>query len=361
MKSKLFIVLVIAACLCLSACTERSANSSQSSENTPSSIISDSQEQSEQNQEPQPPAENPSAEEQAPESNSSQQEEENQTPKFVKIEVGVEKDDGWGVFALDSNGNLYFGAKNGSLELVDTDVKDFSSPDYYSFYVLKENGDIMTPQEECYKRDQPLKQLYHNDDAQKVFHSILMLSNGSLISYKFENDSWNPIDIHAAHVDADYFGAGIIDTEGTLWHLNRGTGELNRIAENVIACSYASRNKHYYSDDIWYITADHTMHIFQISPQLPFNCDFPKGVIAVSGSMGEYLAKKESGNVVSNTLTAVVSGSLTANDTGISGQYIDVNQELYAILDENGAIHFGEIQLDASLKERMVFTHPGAL
>ena len=44
MKSKLFIVLVIAACLCLSACTERSANNSQSSENTPPSVISDSQE-----------------------------------------------------------------------------------------------------------------------------------------------------------------------------------------------------------------------------------------------------------------------------------------------------------------------------
>ena len=43
MKSKLFIVLVIAACLCLSACTERSADSSQSSENTPSSVINDSQ------------------------------------------------------------------------------------------------------------------------------------------------------------------------------------------------------------------------------------------------------------------------------------------------------------------------------
>ena len=58
MKSKLFIVLVIAACLCLSACTERSADSSQSSENTPSSVINDSQksetkeEQVEENQQP---------------------------------------------------------------------------------------------------------------------------------------------------------------------------------------------------------------------------------------------------------------------------------------------------------------------
>ena len=69
MKSKLFIVLVIAACLCLSACTERSADSSQSSENTPPSVINDSQksetkeEQAEQDQKPQQSAENPSTEE----------------------------------------------------------------------------------------------------------------------------------------------------------------------------------------------------------------------------------------------------------------------------------------------------------
>lgn len=43
MKSKLFIVLVIAACLCLSACTERSTDNSQSSENIPPSVINDSQ------------------------------------------------------------------------------------------------------------------------------------------------------------------------------------------------------------------------------------------------------------------------------------------------------------------------------
>jgi len=69
MKSKLFIVLVIAACLCLSACTERSTDNSQSSENIPPSVINDSQksetkeEQAEQDQKPQQSAENPSTEE----------------------------------------------------------------------------------------------------------------------------------------------------------------------------------------------------------------------------------------------------------------------------------------------------------
>ena len=69
MKSKLFIVLVITACLCLSACTERSTDNSQSSENIPPSVINDSQksetkeEQAEQDQKPQQSAENPSTEE----------------------------------------------------------------------------------------------------------------------------------------------------------------------------------------------------------------------------------------------------------------------------------------------------------
>ena len=75
----------------------------------------------------------------------------------MKIEVGVTETDidyVYGVFALDSNGNLYFGTDNDSLELIDTNVKDFHSSES-SFYLLKENGDLMKPKGGCRWQDHP--------------------------------------------------------------------------------------------------------------------------------------------------------------------------------------------------------------
>ena len=283
-----------------------------------------------------------------------------QNPGFVKIEVGVTETDidyVYGVFALDSNGNLYFGTDNDSLELIDTNVKDFHSSES-SFYLLKENGDLMKPkgdvmesQDKIYQKDQALMLFYHDERAEKVSHSILTLSDRSILSYQFENDSWNPIDINASYVDGDYLGAGIIDKDGTLWYLNRITGELNQIAENVIDCSYSNRNKIYYSNDIWYITSDHTMHIYQTEPQTDFS--FPENVEKAVGSMGQYLAKKTNGDIVFGSLWN------GANNTNISGQDMDIYEGYCAILDENGIIHFGEIQQNEIFKEISLIYYPG--
>ena len=282
-----------------------------------------------------------------------------QNPGFVKIEVGVTETDTdyvYGVFALDSNGNLYFGTDNNSLELIDTNVKDFYSSEG-SFYLLKENGDLMKPkgdvmesQDKIYQKNQDLVLFYHDECAEKVSHSILTLPDRSILSYQFKNDIWNPIDISASYVDGDYLGAGIIDKYGTLWYLNRITGELNKIAKNVIDCSYSNRNKIYYSNDIWYITSDHTMHIYQTEPQTDFS--FPENVEKTVGSMGQYLAKKTNGDIVFGSLWN------GANNTNISGQDMDIYEGYCAILDENGVIHFGEIQQDKIFKEISLIYFP---
>lgn len=335
--------------LCLSACSARDVANSDSSTTLEPDTSSSSEAIGINESIPSEPDGSPQAEQSAKLSETHDQ-------NFVKIEVGaievgVDVDYVYGVFALDSNGNLFFGADNNSLEIVDTDVKDFYSSDN-SFYILKENGDLMSSEDGLYKKDSPLVLFRHDDNAQKVSDSILMLSDGSLLSYQFENESWNLVDINASYVDADYFGAGIIDIDGILWYLNRETGELNQIAENVIDCSYTDRNKVYYSNDIWYITADNTMHLYQTEPQDDSSFTFPEDVDAISGEMGQYLAKKESGNIVSGNLWA------TANDTGMLGKDIDIFGAYYAILDENGEIHFGEIQSDHSLIETQLIVHP---
>ena len=108
-----------------------------------------------------------------------------------------------------------------------------------------------------------------------------------------------------------------------------------------------------YSDDIWYITADKTMHLYQTYSEDGRTYDFPTNVVDVSGAMGQYLAVLENGEIVyGNSITS-------ATDVGVCGEYIDMFGIYYSILDENGEIHLGIIQPDGSYTDKLITVQLG--
>ncbi|HIX65690.1 MAG TPA: hypothetical protein H9736_05515 [Candidatus Anaerotruncus excrementipullorum] len=270
--------------------------------------------------------------------------------QFTKVEVGVDGTFAYGVFALDSEGDLCFYTGDGAGTPVATQVRDFSAT-ASGFYVLQENGDLYFSETGNYQEDQPLTLLYRNSDARRISDSVLTLADGSLLSYNGETSSWDPVDVEAVQVDAGYFGAAVIDAGGVLWRLDRESGALTQIAEDVIHCSYADRNKVYYSDDLWYVTADNTLHLYQTQPQAEAAA-FPEEVSAVSGCYGQYLVVLTDGSTLYGGLDAAPA------DAGVESRAVDLFGIYCAILDGSGEIRFGTLQPGQGLEETLWVAHP---
>lgn len=275
-------------------------------------------------------------------------------PKFMKIEIGTTDDFEYGVFALDSSGKLYFCTSTNTAYVVEEQVKDFSYTESM-LYVLKENGDVISTEEYNYKKDSNFVLLYSNKAAKILSDSVVVLSDHSIIQYCFATDSWNPVDILASKIDADYFGAAIIDTNNTLWYFERQTEELYKIADNVIDCSYTDRNKVYYSNDLWYVTKDNKLHLHKLLDNaVDDKVDLPTDIVSVSGYMGKYIAENTDGTYIWGSLF------LPSNigKIKIHGQDVDTCGNYYAILDKDGNIHFGEIQANKALTYNKIIKHP---
>lgn len=368
MKSKLFIALTIAACLCLSACTERSASNPQQNsgvgENQSSQSTIELSEEKESNNSDmysQDTTSKPDTSEDfsAIVGNEKETNQEEQTMiepsvRFKKIKVGVNADFEYGVFAQDVENQLYFGTSNDTMELIDTEVKDFSYT-VSGLYVLKENGNILCAETDEYREGQPFSVFYQNSNATQISDTVLTLLDGSVLVYNTENSSWEQVDVTASMVDADYFGAAIIDTDGVLWYLNRRTSELSKISENVVDCSYKDRNKVYYSDDLWYLTEDKVLHLYQIyqtDPDKDVNFIFPDNITAVSGCRGQYIASQTNGTTLYGDLTT------NSSEVNIKSQELDLFGTYYAILDKDGTIHLGTLQFDQGMEEDIRIVHP---
>ena len=324
MKKKILLAAMLALSLCISACSiEKVSGSKRGDDNSASQKVEHSKQVESSSQSVEPKTEN--------EKNIKKME------YVISSDDSAEINDSFGALILYSDGNLYFNSIGDSVELIDTDVKDFSY-DMHQFYLLKENGDLM----ESDDLRHPFEFFYHRDDIESVSNFVLTLSDGSLLFYNFDDDSWNPININAAYVDAHYSGAGIIDANGVLWYFDITNKELKKIAENVINCSFSPRNKVHYSNDLWYVTKDHTMHVYTMHIfgkefwEYVHNGSFPKDVEAVSGSMGAYLAKKVNGHIVSGSISRE-----EVENIDIFGQYMDVDMAHYAVMDNNGDFNFG--------------------
>ena len=322
MKRKLLVSIMSTMCLCLSACVPRETEPGVSEEtSSPSHPI--------------------------------------ETPYFTKIEVGGMGEIGCGVFALDSAGELYVCSETGTIEVIESQVKDFSYSSEY-LYILKENGDLLSSGDQ-YWRDKELILCYSDKEIESISNSVMILSDQGVLHYHFNTDSWNPVDISALKMDAGAAGAAIIDTDHTLWYLDRSTEELQKIADDVIDCSFSYINKTHYSTDIWYVTEDHTMHLHQtlLSPPPAFTDEeledsFPTDVVEITAYLGTYLAKSTDGTYLTGS-SALPSPVRTVE---IAGQDADVYGGYYAILGQDGNIYFGEIPLAQPLIQLQVFCHP---
>lgn len=270
--------------------------------------------------------------------------------QFTKVEVGVDGTFAYGVFALDSKGDLYFYTGNAEGTLVASQVQDFSVT-ASGFYLLQENGDLYFSETGSYQGSQSLALLYRDSSARRVSDSVLTLADGSLLSYNGETGGWDPVDVEAVQVDAGYFGAAVIDANGVLWRLDRETGTLTQIAEDVIHCSYADRSKVYSSDDLWYVTADNTLHLHQTQPQEE-TAAFPEEVSAVSGCYGQYLAVLTDGSTLYGSLDAAPA------DAGVQSRAVDLFGTYCAILDGSGEIRFGTLQPGRGLEETLWIAQP---
>ena len=278
---------------------------------------------------------------------SSQTEEDDEKTSFEKIKIGAANiqlefsEYQYGVFALDTDGNLYFGNEDSnSMVLVDTEVKDFDYDDEAgALYVLKRNGDLLSSRDsEEYSEGQPLSLFCHNDNAEKISYPLLMLSDGSVLRYQWETDAWNSLDITAKKIDE----AALIDDNDTLWYLDYSAEALQKIAENVIDCSYSARNEAYDSSNIWYITSDHTLHIYQTEKTESEISAFPENIVAVAGDMGHYLVQQEDGTLLYGSLTESATERL-----GIRGQghSMDFFGSYCTYIDEKGKIHLDRREL----------------
>lgn len=362
---KIFLAAVLAACLCLSACSERTTSNLEYNSgvgvNSPAQSSAEMSEEKESNNSDiysQDTTSKPdtSASDSVIVGNEKEYNQEEQTMRehsmrFKKIKVGVNADFEYGVFAQDVENQLYFGTSNDTMELIDTEVKDFSYT-VSGLYVLKENGNIFCAETDEYREGQPFSVFYQNSNATQISDTVLTLLDGSVLVYSTENSSWEQVDVTASMVDADCFGAAIIDRDGVLWYLNRRTSELSKISENVVDCSYKDRNKVYYSDDLWYLTEDKRLHLYQTDSDEDVNFDFPDNITAVSGCRGQYIASQTNGNMLY--------GDLSSNllEIGIKSQEFDLFGIYYAILDEDGIIHFGTLQLNQGMEEDARIVHP---
>ena len=279
---------------------------------------------------------------------SSQTEEDDEKTSFEKIKIGAANiqlefsEYQYGVFALDTDGNLYFGNEDSnSMVLVDTEVKDFDYDDEAgTLYVLKKNGDLLSSQDSReYRVGQPLSLFCHNDSAEKISYPLLMLSDGSVLRYRWETDAWNSLDITAKKIDE----AALIDDNDTLWYLDYSAEALQKIAENVIDCSYSARNKVYYSSDIWYVTSDHTLHIYQTKEPESEISAFPENIVAVAGDMGHYLVQQEDGTLLYGSLTDPATELLGIRGQGHSMDFFGFYFCTY--IDEKGKIHLDRREL----------------
>ncbi len=276
----------------------------------------------------------------------SQTEEDDEKTSFEKIQIGVSVEDKttdyhYGVFALDTDGNLYFGKEGcNSMVLVDTEVKDFDYHVSGTLYVLKKNGDLLSSKDSReYCVGQPLSLFFHNDNAEKISYPLMMLSDGSVLRYRWETDAWNSLDITAKKIDETV----IIDDNDTLWYLDYSAEALQKIAENVIDCSYSGRNKVYYSSDIWYVTSDHTLHIYQTKEPESEISAFPENIVAVAGDMGHYLVQQEDGTLLYGSLTDPATELLGIRGQGCPMDFFGFYFCTY--IDEKGKIHLDRREL----------------
>ncbi len=260
---------------------------------------------------------------------------------FVEAEVGLMGDE-VGVYALDSQGELYFCGEDGDMEVLAEGIRDFSEADS-RLYLLTEEGKLL-----CRDWMDGGKEslLYENEEAVALSDTVLILSDSNLLHYHFDSDSWNKLEQKGDMVEADYWGAAILDGEGTLWYLDRLTEDVEKIAEDVIYCSYSHRNKVYLSDDLWYITADHKLYRRSgVGPYTLEEVEAPADLQSVTAHMGQALLGLEDGRYRSGD------GSW---ETDPQCLFADLSGGSYAVIDKNGRIHFGSLNGG----EEVIFAHP---
>ncbi len=262
-----------------------------------------------------------------------------ESPHFIKAEIGSRNEYENGAFVLDNLGQLYFySEETENLDLIEKEVQDFSNSQN-NLYLLKQNGDLLETGFGGYQEDVPLKTIFHHDDAVFVSNSMLLLSDGSVIQHHFDTDSWNPVNISAKKITANYSGSAIIDENNTLWHFDRFTEKLTKVADHVIDCDYSDKNKIHYSDDIWYIDEDHTLHLVP-SYDTGNPSNLPNSAVSVdSGASGYFLAQQPDSTYIFGNYG--IEDFMT--ELKIKGICADISAFWYIILDEDYNLHYGKI------------------
>lgn len=273
---------------------------------------------------------------------------------FTKIQVGVDVGSSYGVFALDSAGQLTFFREDGSQAPVSAGVRDFSATES-ALYLLKADGNLYTTGETGWQEGGELEALpAMGRELAGVSDSMALLADRTVASYRQEG-GWLSVPGLAGvqKLDADYFGAALLDGEGALWYLDREGMALQKVADGVVDCSYTDRSKVYYADDLWYVTQDGALCRWSPQGQAGEDEGLPTGIISVAAYQGSYLALGEDGSYLLGSLESPGQ----ATPTGIGGTQADLFGGRYAILDGEGEIRFGRVQ-DGSLAESRRISRP---
>ena len=316
-----------------------------------------------------------------------QEEVSREEPKFVKVKYAYfdDREDPQryyvGFYALDSAGELFLYDRNqDTLKSIATGIQDFTSGKNSCYYAvgLTETGDYWTN--------------YPNDtwppfdrEIDQVFPGVVLYTDGSLAVCSgewrlYKPEEWNPQNIAIQEIRFVIGWGAALDQDGTLWYLSWNFGREPifswiQVAEEVQQFDFSLGDKLWYTNDVSYRKADDTLAFTPYVSGNPYGpaeaLDLPPGTLWFQYQSRNLLTQNpdrtyrymppENCEVWNEELQEYqYDPSLEglAFEIPIKGVQADLAWSFVVILDEEGKVHFIEMENRKGIVDEVVISHP---
>lgn len=316
-----------------------------------------------------------------------QEEVSREKPEFVKVKYAYFEDPEdpqryyEGFYALDSAGELFlYDRDQDILQSIATGIQDFTSgkSPYYYAVGLTETGDYWTNEPES---DLPP----FDREIDRVFPGVVLYTDGSLAVCSgewglYEPEEWNPQNISIQEMRFIIGWGAALDQEGTLWYLSWNFGEEPvlswvKAAEEVQQFDFSLGDKLWYTNDVSYQKASGTLAFTPYVSDSPFESaevlDMPSGTLWFQYQSRNLLTQNpdrtyrymppENCEVWNEDLQEYqYDPSLKglAFEIPVKGVQADLAWSSVVILDEEGKVHFIDMDNRMGIVDEAIISHP---
>lgn len=244
--------------------------------------------------------------------------------RFIKVTLSY-----WDILALTNYGNLYhYNLETQDYYLFQSDIRDFDLGEggipNNEVYFLQNSGFV-------YMAGAALAE---SPKAIGISSKVLTMSDGKVKCFAEDLVNSRTLELEAQDVVSSNGLVFVRDSDNTLWRYSAANKVLEKIADEVIAFDYSNSSKTFNSSDVWYITEDRQLAVNEsfVRDEITYT-SLPDNVISVSGSHGNYLAQRVTGDY---TLGSFYSDNTIIPTIGTGADLLD---DSYIIIGTDGVLY----------------------